>query len=348
MSHSKTLLAAAFLAALASFPAISAYAEESANHMTSDQSHLPTASIGDRQLALDFTTSPAAALPGEPIDMTLSLIDKNTGKNAPHVSYTLIITREDGKQVFSEVVHGHDGKVSIRFVQDNSTDTYRVSANYDNLSASYVSDFGSPIKVQGPVFSTAGSYKVAVEVTGIDFDNTFLQPPLEYSFVVPVTPKQTLKVNYQDTAFDLGAYSSMTISKAELKTENKQLVLSSSSSSSGNATAHSGDFTIKLEIPKQMMSGPFSASTGSGAALDIKEDASSSNDQVTTLILTGKHEDVVQADAPTGSSSQSTIIITAANVVPEFPMGLAGTIAAVGFSAIILYVRAIKAGKMQG
>ncbi|MEO9363113.1 MAG: hypothetical protein ABI348_04350 [Nitrososphaera sp.] len=278
--------------------------------------------------------------------MTLSLIDKNTGKNAPHVSYTLIITKEDGKQVFSEVVHGHDGKVSIRFVQDNSTETYRVSANYDNLSASYVSDFGSPIKVQGQVFSTAGNYKVAAEVTGIDFDNTFLQTPLEYSFVVPVMPKQTLKVNYQDTAFDVGAYSSMTIEKAELKTESKQLVLSSSGST--NATTHSGDFTIKLEIPKQMMSGPFSALTGSGAVLDVKEEAAS-NDQVTTLVLTGKHEDVVQADAPAGSSSSQSIVITAANVVPEFPMGLAGAIAAVGFAAIILYVRALKAGgKVHG
>jgi hypothetical protein len=349
MSHpSKTLavLAAALLvASFTSFSAIQAYAQ-SGDHMTSDQSHLPTASIGNRQLALDFTTSPAAALPAEPIDMNLSLIDKNTGKNAPHVSYTVIITKEDGKQVFSEVVHGHEGKVSIRFINDASTDNYKVSANYDSLSASYISDFGSPIKVQGQVFSTPGNYKIAIEVTGIDFDNTFLPEPLKYNFVLPVTPKQTLTVNYQDKAFNVGAYSSMTISKAELKTENKQLVLTSSPAASGangtTAATHSGDFTIKLEIPRQMMSGPFSASTGSGAALDVKEDASSSsNNQFTTLILTGKHEDVAQA-----GSSQS-IVITAANVVPEFPVGLAGSIAAAGFAAIILYIRALKAGKMQ-
>ncbi|MER3408489.1 MAG: hypothetical protein C4292_07225 [Nitrososphaera sp.] len=172
--------------------------------MTADQSHLPTASIGDRQLALDFTTTPAAPLPGDQIDMNLSLIDKNTGKNTAHVSYTVAIAREDGKRVFSEVVHGHEGKVSIRFINDASAQTYRVSANYDNLAASYVSDFGSPIKVQGPVFSTAGNYKVAIEVTGIDFDNTFLPEPLKYDFVLPLTPKQALTVNYQDTAFDMG------------------------------------------------------------------------------------------------------------------------------------------------
>ncbi|AIF83115.1 hypothetical protein NTE_01042 [Candidatus Nitrososphaera evergladensis SR1] len=351
MSHSSSKTVAGFMAVLlavtfaSSFSSVQVYAQSS-GHMTSDQSHLPTANIGDRQLALDFTTTPAAPLPGDQIDMDLSLIDKNTGKNAPHVSYTVIITKDDGTQVFSEVVHGHEGKVSIRFINDASAQTYRVSANYDNLAASYVSDFGSPIKVQGQVFSTASNYKVAIEVTGIDFDNTFLPEPLKYDFVLPLTPKQTLTVNYQDTAFDVGAYSSaIAISKAELKTENKQLILSSSSGS-GNATGHSGDFTIRLEIPKQMMSGPFSAALGSGAALDVKEDASSSSDKITTLVLTGRHEDVVQADAPSGSS-QSTIIVTAANVVPEFPVGLAGTIAAVGFAAIILYVRTLKAGKMQ-
>lgn len=345
-----TLLAVTF----ASFSAVQTYAQSS-DHMTADQSHLPTASIGDRQLALDFTTTPAAPLPGDQIDMNLSLIDKNTGKNTAHVSYTVAIAREDGKRVFSEVVHGHEGKVSIRFINDASAQTYRVSANYDNLAASYVSDFGSPIKVQGPVFSTAGNYKVAIEVTGIDFDNTFLPEPLKYDFVLPLTPKQALTVNYQDTAFDTGAYSSsIAISKAELKTENKQLILYSSGSGNGTtAAAHSGDFTIKLEIPKQMMSGPFSAALGSGTALDVREDASSPSDKITTLVLTGKHQDIVQtADAPSGSSqpasaTTTTIIITAANVVPEFPVGLAGLVAAGGFAAIILYVRALKAGKRQ-
>ncbi|MER3408488.1 MAG: hypothetical protein C4292_07220 [Nitrososphaera sp.] len=102
-----------------------------------------------------------------------------------------------------------------------------------------------------------------------------------------------------------------------------------------------------------MMSGPFSAALGSGTALDVREDASSPSDKITTLVLTGKHQDIVQtADAPSGSSqpasaTTTTIIITAANVMPEFPVGLAGLVAAGGFAAIILYVRALKAGKRQ-
>jgi hypothetical protein len=320
---------------------VQAYAQ-SDEHMTSDQSHLPTANIGNRQLALDFTTSPATALPAQPIDINLSLIDKNTDKNVSHVSYTVIITNGEGKQVFSEVVHGHEGKVNMRFINDASLETYRVSANYDNLAASYVSDFGSPIKVQGQVFSTSGDYKVAVEVTGIDFDNTFLPEPLKYSFVLPITPKHTLTVSYQNSAFDVSAYSSMTISKAELITENKQLILTSVPAN--DSSTQSGNFTIRLEIPKQMMSGPFSASTGNGVTLGVKEDLAVRSDQFTTVVLSGKHDDISQS----GSPASRSIIITAANVVPEFPVGLVGSIAAIGFAAIIIYIRTLKAdGKLH-
>jgi hypothetical protein len=348
MSHlSKTctvLLVAILTGTMFSLFSTHAYAQSS-EHMTSDQSHIPTANIGDRQLALEFTTSPATALPGDQIDMNLSMIDKNTNKNTAHVTYTIIITREDGKQVFSELVHGHEGKVSIRFIKDSSVETYKVSANYDTLSASYISDFGSPIKVQGQIFTTAGNYKVAVEAIGIDFDNTFLPEPLKYNFVVPLVPKQTLQVNYNNTTFDVGAYSTLTINKAELKTESKQLILSSSpisSNDSGNSTGtHDGDFTLKLEIPKEMMSGPFSASLGSGVALDVKEGEPSS-DKTATLVVSGKHQDLVQVgEKTTGSSSSSqSIVITATNVVPEFPIGFAGVIAAIGFAAIITYIRA--------
>lgn len=335
------LAAALLLTTFASLFSTQTYAQTE-DHMTSDQSHLPTANIGNRQLALDFTTAPTTALPAQPIDLNLSLIDKNTGKNTPHVSYTVSITNGEGKKVFSEVVHGHDGKVSIRFINDPSLETYRVSANYDNLAASYISDFGSPIKIQGQVFSSPGDYKVAVEVTGIDFDNTFLPEPLKYNFVIPMLPKHTLSVNYQNTVFALGAYSAMTINKAELKTENKQLILTSEPMN--ETTMQSGNFTIRLEIPKQMMSGPFSASTGTGAALDVKEDLSSQSDQFTTVVLSGNHNNTPQS----GSSTSQSIVITAANVIPEFPVGLAGAVAAIGFAAVIAYIRTLKAGnKME-
>lgn len=297
---------------------------QSTDHMTSDQSHLPTANIGDRQASLDFRTDPEVASPADPLDVSISLIDANTGNNIPHVTYTVIIADAQGNQVFSELFHGHDGKVSARFLHDDSVETYKVSGNYDTLSASYVSDFGA-IKVQGKVFSDPGDHKVTVEVIGIDFDNTFLQEPIKYELTVPVAQRQSLSVEYEDRAFDLGVYSQTTISGAQLDTENRQLVLLTDG-------PHSGDLRIMVEIPTEMMSGPFSASYGSGT-LDVQESAS---DQTTRLVLTGEHPDAEQSD----------IVISAANVIPEFPLGLAGAISAAGLVGTTAYARMSRAHRL--
>ena len=61
-----------------------------------------------------------------------------------------------------------------------------VNANFDSLSASYVADFSSPIKVIGKIFSP-GNYMVSLEVTGIDFDNLFLPSPLKFEFPVLIS-----------------------------------------------------------------------------------------------------------------------------------------------------------------
>jgi hypothetical protein len=83
---------------------------------------------------------------------------------------------------------GHDGQINIQFLPSN-TETYSVKANYDTLAASYVSDYGSPIKIDGPVFSQAGNHTAVMEVTGVDFDNTFLPEPLKYEFDISVLAK---------------------------------------------------------------------------------------------------------------------------------------------------------------
>jgi hypothetical protein len=122
---------------------------------------------------------------GKNVGFNFNLKDNKTGNNIPHVTY-LVTLMKDGQRLFTETVHTHDGNMRILFVPD-STNPYKVSANFDGLSASYVSEFWSPIKVNGPVFATAGNYSVSLEVTGVDFDNLFLPEPLEFDFNMPVS-----------------------------------------------------------------------------------------------------------------------------------------------------------------
>jgi hypothetical protein len=62
---------------------------------------------------------------------------------------------------------------------------YRINANFDTLSASYMADYSGPIKVIGNIFSP-GNYTVTLEVMGVDFDNLFLPVPLKFKFPVSI------------------------------------------------------------------------------------------------------------------------------------------------------------------
>jgi len=62
---------------------------------------------------------------------------------------------------------------------------YRINANFDTLSASYMADYSGPIKVMGNIFSP-GNYTVTLEVMGVDFDNLFLPVPLKFEFPVSI------------------------------------------------------------------------------------------------------------------------------------------------------------------
>ena len=67
----------------------------------------------------------------------------------------------------------------------STMEPYKINANFDTLSASYVADYSGTIKVIGNIFSQ-GNYTVSLEVTGVDFDNLFLATPLEFEFPVSI------------------------------------------------------------------------------------------------------------------------------------------------------------------
>ena len=87
--------------------------------------------------------------------------------------------------MFTANLHGHDGEIKLEF-HNKGLENYIINANYDTLSACYVSNLVSQIKIDGSVFSNPGKYRVVAEITGIDFDNTFLPDPLKYEYTINV------------------------------------------------------------------------------------------------------------------------------------------------------------------
>ena len=152
-------------------------------HRGGDGHNLPPSVIGDRDIFLKFENPEFKAT--EQGNLNFALMDNKTGNNIPHVTFVISVYDSQNKNLMIENFHGHDGEINLKFI-NKDLDKYRVSANYDNLAASYVSDFGSPIKIEGSIFNNIGDYKLIAEITGLDFDNTFLPTPLKYEYQIKV------------------------------------------------------------------------------------------------------------------------------------------------------------------
>ena len=149
-----------------------------------DGHNMPTASLDNKQAALMFNISPSPVIAEKNVDLDIKLMDNKTGNSISHVTYLVTITK-GGQRVFTESLHIHDGNLKIQFVP-TPANPYKINANYDGLSASYVSDFGNPIKVSGPIFVMRENYTISFEITGVDFDNVFLPIPIKFDFSIPV------------------------------------------------------------------------------------------------------------------------------------------------------------------
>lgn len=147
-----------------------------------DGHNMPMVSLGDRNAMLDFNSAQLPATKN--VQLNFTLIDNKTGNNIQHTTYLVTISNES-QRLFTETVHSHDGHILMEFVP-STTEPYKINANFDTLSASYVADYSGPIKVTGNIFSP-GNYTVSLEVTGVDFDNLFLPAPIKFEFPISVS-----------------------------------------------------------------------------------------------------------------------------------------------------------------
>jgi hypothetical protein len=151
----------------------------------------PAASIGDRKIVSHFDITPKIVRVGQNVLMKLFLVDQNTNQKIIHITVRMDISK-DGKHVLGEFFHSHDGGINISVRQASSgvtsPATYTIGATMDDLTNAWIADPGSPIFVNGNVFSHPGTYKIILEVTTIDNDKTDLAQPLTYEYNIQVSP----------------------------------------------------------------------------------------------------------------------------------------------------------------
>ena len=166
---------------------INSYSQTESKHSLGDGHNMPAATLGNRQAILVFNLDPVQPQANTDLKFDFTLLDNTTGLNIPHVTYLVSIKQNDTR-LFTETLHSHDGNMKVVFTPSDSPN-YKINANFDGLAASYVSDFGGSIKIDGGnIFSKPGNYTAILEVTGVDFDNLFLPEPIPFEFTIKVNP----------------------------------------------------------------------------------------------------------------------------------------------------------------
>jgi hypothetical protein len=149
----------------------------------------PAANIGDRKIISNLEITPKTIHVGQNALMKIFFDDQNTKQKIYHVTVRMDISR-DGKHIFSEFFHSHDGMLNVNFRQAGSSGSsavgHTIGGNFDDLTNAWISDPDSPIIVNGPVFLKPGNYKLVLEVTTLDNDKTDLTQPLRYEYNIPV------------------------------------------------------------------------------------------------------------------------------------------------------------------
>lgn len=151
----------------------------------------PAASIGDRKIGSHFDITPKIVRVGQNVLMKIFFVDQNTNQKIYHVTVRMDISK-DGKHALSEFFHSHDGVMNIDIRKANSSitsaATYTIGGTMDDLTNAWIADPGSPIIVNGRIFSHPGTYKMILELTTLDNDKTDLTQPLKYEYNIPVSP----------------------------------------------------------------------------------------------------------------------------------------------------------------
>ena len=142
----------------------------------------PAAAVGDRKIMLDLQTEPKNVTQSDDdVLMLIGFLDEGKNAKIQHVTFRIDISK-DGKHIFSDFFHDHNGEVRLLFKdKDGSSSNPTIGGNQDVLTNAWIADPGSPISISGPIFNQSGTCNINVELTTIDNDKTDLTAPLVYT-----------------------------------------------------------------------------------------------------------------------------------------------------------------------
>lgn len=185
----------------------------------------PAADFGDKKASFSLKVDPPVVTEvGQPIFILARFFDENTNENFREVTYRIFFEK-DGKEIpiLTEgggtyggqgLFYAPQGDLEIKIVpKDTSVAT---ASGVEEIQYGGIWNMGSPIVVEGPIFTEPGLYNLFVEIHTVGTTRTQVDPILKYDiWVTPgreesmdASEGQQIKVRNYYGAMDSLSYNS--------------------------------------------------------------------------------------------------------------------------------------------
>src|SRR6476620_8640359 len=172
-----------------------------------------TGSLGNRKADLLIKMIPAVVTTetlgnGQKPIIEFRLFDSNTNQSFSHVTYYIILEK-DGKKLFYDMFHDHDGDLKIQ-MNPNSSGNISITGDKTPILDLWIGTSTKPVAISGPIFLSGGLYHFIVRIETVDSDTAILpdnQAPIYDSWLsIGNTENQQIDVDGKEVPIKIISY----------------------------------------------------------------------------------------------------------------------------------------------
>jgi hypothetical protein len=172
-----------------------------------------TGSLGNRKADLLIKMIPAVVTTetldnGQKPIIEFRLFDSNTNQSFSHVTYYIILEK-DGKKLFYDMFHDHDGDLKIQ-MNPNGSGNISIKGDKTPILDLWIGTSSKPVAISGPIFLSGGLYHFIVRIETVDSDTAILpdnQAPIYDSWLsIGNTENQQIDVDGKEVPIKIISY----------------------------------------------------------------------------------------------------------------------------------------------
>lgn len=172
-----------------------------------------TGSLGNRKADLLIKMIPTVVTTetlekGQKPIIEFRLFDSNTNQSFSHVTYYIILEK-DGKKLFYDMFHDHDGDLKIQ-INPKSSANSSITGDKTPIMGLWIGTSTKPVAVSGPIFLNGGLYHFIVRIETVDSDTAILpdnEAPIYDSWLsIGNTENQQIDVNGKEVPIKIISY----------------------------------------------------------------------------------------------------------------------------------------------